>query len=135
MEATMAQTATVKVGDKAPDFELVNQDRQPVRLSSFRGRSHVVLAFHPLAFTPNCSLQMQSYEQHREDLEALEAKVFGQMDAWNARVHGEPACRRRAATSSAVTCPVVRTSPCSMRQRTCCVRSPPMPRFSVWRGA
>jgi peroxiredoxin len=40
------------VGALAPDFELENQHRRKVRLSGFRGHRHVVLAFHPLAFTP-----------------------------------------------------------------------------------
>jgi peroxiredoxin len=40
------------VGDLAPDFELENHHRQRVRLSQFRGRQHVVLAFHPFAWTP-----------------------------------------------------------------------------------
>ena len=44
----------VDVGDEAPDFELADQDRNPVRLSSFRGRKNVVLVFYPLAFTGVC---------------------------------------------------------------------------------
>lgn len=47
-----------------------------VRLSDFRGRSNVVLAFHPLAFTPVCSAQMQTYEREQERLKALEAHVL-----------------------------------------------------------
>ena len=65
------------VGTPAPDFELVNQHRQPVRLSDYRGRKHVVLAFHPLAFTPVCSTQMQTYERSRGLLDDLDAHVFG----------------------------------------------------------
>ncbi len=61
----------------APDFELVNQHRQPIRLSDYRGRRHVVLAFHPLAFTPVCSAQMQSYERARDRLARLDAQVLG----------------------------------------------------------
>ena len=44
----------VDVGDEAPDFELFDQDRQPVRLSSFRGDKNVVLVFYPLSFTGVC---------------------------------------------------------------------------------
>lgn len=44
----------VDVGDEAPDFELPDQDRSPVRLSSFRGAKNVVLVFYPLAFTGTC---------------------------------------------------------------------------------
>ena len=45
---------SVDVGDEAPDFELQDQDRQPVRLSSFRGRKNVVVVFYPMSFTPTC---------------------------------------------------------------------------------
>jgi peroxiredoxin len=65
------------VGTIAPDFALENQSRQLIRLSDFRGRKHVVVAFHPLAFTPVCSLQMRTYQQALPDLEALDAVVFG----------------------------------------------------------
>lgn len=41
----------LKVGDTAPDFSLKNQDNKPVKLSDFRGKENVVLAFFPLAFT------------------------------------------------------------------------------------
>ena len=44
----------VDIGDEAPDFELADQDRRPVRLSSFRGSKNVVLVFYPLAFTGTC---------------------------------------------------------------------------------
>jgi peroxiredoxin len=64
------------IGSIAPDFSLPNQDRALIRLSSFRGRRHVVLAFHPLAFTPVCSAQMQTYERERRRLDALDAHVF-----------------------------------------------------------
>ena len=45
---------SVDVGDEAPDFELQDQERQPVRLSSFRGRKNVVVVFYPMSFTPTC---------------------------------------------------------------------------------
>jgi peroxiredoxin len=44
----------VDVGDVAPDFELPDQARNPVRLSSFRGSKNVVIVFYPLSFTPVC---------------------------------------------------------------------------------
>ena len=44
----------VDVGDEAPDFVLPDQDRQPVRLSGFRGTKNVVLVFYPLSFTGVC---------------------------------------------------------------------------------
>lgn len=47
-----------------------------VRLSDFRGRRHVVLAFHPLAFTPVCATQVQTYERERPRLDAANAHVL-----------------------------------------------------------
>ena len=43
-----------EVGEMAPDFELKGhlQKDKKVRLSDFRGRNNVVLAFYPLAWTP-----------------------------------------------------------------------------------
>ena len=45
---------SVDVGDEAPDFELQDQNRSPVRLSSFRGAKNVVVVFYPMSFTPTC---------------------------------------------------------------------------------
>jgi peroxiredoxin len=66
----------IAVGSIAPDFSLPNQHRTPVRLSDFRGRKHVVLAFHPLAFTPVCATQVQTYERERPRLDAVDAHVL-----------------------------------------------------------
>lgn len=41
----------LKVGDTAPDFTLTDTEGQPVKLSDFRGKKNVVLAFYVLAFT------------------------------------------------------------------------------------
>ena len=42
---------TVKVGDVAPDFSLRDQSGKEVKLSDFRGKKNVVLAFYIFAFT------------------------------------------------------------------------------------
>jgi peroxiredoxin len=45
----------LKVGDLAPDFELPaveGERRLKIKLSDFRGKQHVVVAFHPLNWTP-----------------------------------------------------------------------------------
>lgn len=57
----------VDVGDEAPDFELPDQDRSPVRLSSFRGQKAVVLVFYPLAFTGTCQGELCALRDSIED--------------------------------------------------------------------
>lgn len=53
----LAQTApattppSLKVGDMAPDFTLPNTAGKQVKLSDFRGKNNVVLAFYVFAFT------------------------------------------------------------------------------------
>lgn len=41
----------LKVGDEAPDFTLRSSQGGNVKLSDFRGKNVVVLAFYPAAFT------------------------------------------------------------------------------------
>jgi peroxiredoxin len=51
--STADRTSTLKVGDVAPDFELKPHNGDGMwRLSAERGKSNVVLAFFPAAFTP-----------------------------------------------------------------------------------
>ena len=42
---------SLKPGDEAPDFTLPDSSNKPVKLSDFRGKKNVVLAFFPAAFT------------------------------------------------------------------------------------
>jgi peroxiredoxin len=67
----------LSIGTTAPDFELPNQHwGQTVRLSSFRGQKNVVVAFHPLNFTPVCSTQMKNYEASKADFDAAGAHIL-----------------------------------------------------------
>jgi len=47
----MAQTTELKVGDPAPDFTLPASDGKTYKLSDFKGKQAVVLAWFPKAFT------------------------------------------------------------------------------------
>ena len=49
-EPVIAKT-TLKAGDVAPDFTLLGNDWKKVKLSDYRGKKNVILAFYVLAFT------------------------------------------------------------------------------------
>ncbi len=66
----------IEAGEKAPDFELSDQDGQPVRLSDLRG-TRVVLYFYPKADTPGCTTQACGIRDHRADYEAAGVRVIG----------------------------------------------------------
>jgi glutaredoxin-dependent peroxiredoxin len=66
----------VDVGSKAPDFTLMNQDRQPVTLSADHGRP-VILAFFPAAFSSVCTKELCTFRDALGRLNAANAQVYG----------------------------------------------------------
>jgi mycoredoxin-dependent peroxiredoxin len=66
----------LQVGDAAPDFELLDETGRPTRLSSFRGKS-VVLVFFPAAFSPICTEELKGLSEHAGDFERGNAVVVG----------------------------------------------------------
>jgi peroxiredoxin len=67
---------SVDVGAPAPDFTLVDQDRQPVTLSAQRG-TPVVLAFFPAAFSSVCTKELGTFRDSMARLNKAHAAVFG----------------------------------------------------------
>ena len=66
----------IEPGQTAPDFELPDQDGNPIRLSDLRG-GPVVLYFYPKADTPGCTTQACGIRDHRADYDAAGATVLG----------------------------------------------------------
>jgi thioredoxin-dependent peroxiredoxin len=66
----------IEQGDDAPDFELPDQDGNPVKLSDLRGRP-VVVYFYPKAETSGCTVQACGVRDHRADYEKAGARVLG----------------------------------------------------------
>ena len=67
---------SVDVGDEAPDFELQDQERSPVRLSSFRGRKAVVVVFYPLSFTPTCQGELCAIRDSLPDFDGDDVQTL-----------------------------------------------------------
>ena len=66
----------LKVGDKAPDFTLFNQDGGSVSLSNFKGKNVVVL-FFPAANTGVCTKEMCTFRDELKIFEKLNAQILG----------------------------------------------------------
>ena len=58
---------TIKPGDKAPDFESINQDGNKIKLSDFKDKK-LVLFFYPKANTPGCTAEACDLRDHYSEL-------------------------------------------------------------------
>lgn len=78
----MSQTGVVAagtvpaLGELAPDFELLNQYGEPIRLSALRGRT-VVLVFYPFAFSGICTGELCELRDNLKLFEDADAVVLG----------------------------------------------------------
>jgi peroxiredoxin Q/BCP len=66
----------IEQGDMAPDFELPDQQGNPVKLSDLRGQT-IVLYFYPKADTPGCTTQACGVRDHRTAYAQAGAVVLG----------------------------------------------------------
>ena len=66
----------IEVGDIAPDFELEDQNGKKVRLSQYRDKKNVLLAFFPFAFSPVCTNEMGDLKVNEERILKLGAQIL-----------------------------------------------------------
>jgi peroxiredoxin len=64
------------VGQKAPDFKLVDKDKNEITLANFKGKN-LVLFFFPMAWTGTCTKEMCSVQDDYNQYEKLDAAVAG----------------------------------------------------------
>ncbi len=70
------QAADLKVGDKAPDFELKGSDGKTYHLKDFEGKQAVVLAWFPKAFTGGCTKECKSFQTDHADIQKYDVAYF-----------------------------------------------------------
>jgi peroxiredoxin Q/BCP len=71
-----AAAAELNVGDKAPDFALAASDGKTYRLSDYKGKKAVVLAWFPKAFTGGCTLECKSLAANGDKIRQYDVAYF-----------------------------------------------------------
>ena len=65
----------VRTGERAPEFDLEVKHGERVRLADFRGRSNVLLVFHPFAFTPVCEEEARDLQENLESFRNAQTEI------------------------------------------------------------
>ena len=71
-----AVAAELKVGDPAPPFSLAGSDGKTYSLEDFKGKSAVVVAWFPKAFTGGCTKECKSLRDNSKALHKLKVAYF-----------------------------------------------------------
>jgi thioredoxin-dependent peroxiredoxin len=74
--ALNVSAAPLKVGDTAPDFSLVGTDGKTHKLSEFKGKQAVVVAWYPKALTGGCTKECKSLKDSGAELRKYDVAYF-----------------------------------------------------------
>jgi len=66
----------LEVGDEAPNFETVDDEGKPFKLSDYKGKK-LVLYFYPKDFTPGCTAEACSIRDSYQVFEGAGIPIFG----------------------------------------------------------
>ena len=69
----------VDIGDDAPEFDLLNQKGENIRLEDFKGK-RLVIYFYPRADTPGCTTEACGFRDDWSEFESEEIEVIGISD-------------------------------------------------------
>lgn len=66
-----------EVGDKAPDFNLLDQNQQRLELKKMLAKGKVLLVFYPGNDTPVCTAQLCDYRDNDAQFQQLGVQIYG----------------------------------------------------------
>ena len=69
--------SSIEVGDRAPDFTLLNQNGSPVQLRELLGTNHVVLYFYTKDASPRCTTEARAFRDACASFAAADTVVVG----------------------------------------------------------
>jgi peroxiredoxin Q/BCP len=68
---------SLRVGEKAPEFDVVSSSGKSLKLRDFAGKKNVVLYFYPGDFTPICTKETCGFRDMMGELESADTEVIG----------------------------------------------------------
>jgi thioredoxin-dependent peroxiredoxin len=74
--AAQSPAPELKVGDKAPDFTLQASDGKTYKLSDFKGKKAVVVAWFPKAMTQGCTIECKSLAENGDKIRQFNVAYF-----------------------------------------------------------
>jgi peroxiredoxin Q/BCP len=74
--AAGAAAVELNVGDQAPGFSMAGSDGKTYTLDQFKGKSAVVIAWFPKAFTGGCTKECKSLKENSKELHDLKVAYF-----------------------------------------------------------
>jgi peroxiredoxin Q/BCP len=74
--APAANPNELKVGDQAPDFTLQAGDGKTYKLSDYKDKQAVVIAWFPKAYTSGCTIECKSLAEHGDMIKKYNAAYF-----------------------------------------------------------
>jgi len=82
---------SIAVGQTAPDFTLLNQEKKEVKLSDFVGKRTSYLCGTPLDWSPTCTNEHACFVNEMKAFETLDAEVLGvSVDSvWSHKAYAE----------------------------------------------
>lgn len=72
----VAPANALEVGELAPDFTLPGSDGQTYRLSDYRGKQAVALAWFPKAYTRGCTIECKSLAENGHLIQEFDVAYF-----------------------------------------------------------
>ena len=72
----MSMAEPLKVGDDAPNFEMKGSDGKTYKLSDFKGKKPVVIAWYPKAFTGGCTKECKALAEQGDEIRKFDVAYF-----------------------------------------------------------
>jgi thioredoxin-dependent peroxiredoxin len=72
----LSMAEPLKVGDDAPNFEMKGSDGKTYKLSDFKGKKPVVIAWYPKAFTGGCTKECKALAEQGDEIRKFDVAYF-----------------------------------------------------------